>query len=40
VEGLIFLTVLLNLALQGLSLPWLSRQLGLSGPTDDAVEAT
>jgi len=40
VEGLVFLTVLLNLALQGLSLPWLSRQLGLSGPTDDAVEAT
>jgi len=34
VEGLIFLTVLLNLALQGLSLPWLSRQLGLSGPTE------
>jgi len=40
VEGLIFLTVLLNLALQGLSLPWLSRKLGLTGQIDEAVEAS
>ena len=31
VEGMIFLVVLVNLFLQGLTLPWLSRRLGLQG---------
>jgi len=31
VEGLIFLVVLVNLSLQGLTLPVLSRRLGLQG---------
>jgi len=36
VEGLIFLVVLLNLSLQGLSLPVLSRRLGLQGEDAEA----
>jgi cell volume regulation protein A len=39
VEGLIFLVVLLNLSLQGLTLPLLSRRLGLRGEDADATPA-
>ena len=39
VEGLIFLVVLLNLTLQGLTLPVLSRRLGLRGEGADATPA-
>ena len=39
VEGLIFLVVLLNLSLQGLTLPLLSRRLGLQGDVDEAAAA-
>jgi cell volume regulation protein A len=39
VEGLIFLVVLLNLTLQGLTLPMLSRRLGLQGDGAEAAPA-
>lgn len=39
VEGLIFLVVLLNLTLQGLTLPMLSRRLGLHGDEAEASPA-
>ena len=31
VEGIVFTVVVLNLLVQGLSLPWVCRRLGLSG---------
>ncbi|MFM1812918.1 MAG: hypothetical protein RLZZ336_1856 [Cyanobacteriota bacterium] len=35
VEGMIFVVVLMNLCFQGLSLPWLSRRLGLQGESTE-----
>jgi cell volume regulation protein A len=40
VEGLIFLVVLLNLSIQGLTLPVLSRRLGLRGDGPEASPTT
>jgi len=41
VEGIVFTVVVLNLLLQGLTLPWLCRWLGLRGdpPAGEAVPA-